>query len=100
MSLLDLSCNVFLFYFHNDYGYEYLQLFVVGDANNTLTLSQETPNVDKVAVSKAGSYAVKVFAFATIIGSILLWINPFDALFGQSEIQLIPTILTYCLFSW
>jgi hypothetical protein len=51
----------------------------------------------KVAVRNASSYPIKAFAVAIIVGSILLCINQFDALFGQSEIQLIPAILTYCV---
>jgi methyl-accepting chemotaxis protein len=40
---------------------------------------------------------IKALGVATIVGSILLCINQFDALFGQSEIRLIPAILTYCV---
>jgi len=39
----------------------------------------------------------KAFVVAMIIGSILLGINQFDALFGQSSIRLIPALLTYCV---
>jgi hypothetical protein len=34
---------------------------------------------------------------AIVVGSILLCINQFEALFGQSEIRLIPALLTYCV---
>ncbi|MEY8213662.1 MAG: nitrate/nitrite transporter NrtS [Colwellia sp.] len=40
---------------------------------------------------------IKAFSVAIIVGSILLCINQFDALFGQSEIRLIPALLTYCV---
>jgi len=40
---------------------------------------------------------IKAFAVALIVGSILLCINQFDALFGQSKIRLIPALLTYCV---
>ena len=40
---------------------------------------------------------IKAFGVAIIVGSILLCINQLDALFGQSEIQLIPAVLTYCV---
>jgi len=39
----------------------------------------------------------KAFVVAMIVGSILLGINQFDALFGQSSIRLIPALLTYCV---
>jgi hypothetical protein len=34
---------------------------------------------------------------AFVVGSILLCINQFEVLFGQSEIRLIPALLTYCV---
>jgi len=40
---------------------------------------------------------LKALGVAIIVGSILLCINQFDALFGQSEIRLIPALLTYCV---
>jgi len=40
---------------------------------------------------------LKAFVVAIIVGSILLCINQFDALFGQSNIRFIPAILTYCV---
>jgi len=40
---------------------------------------------------------IKAFMVAVVVGSLLLIINQFDALFGQSEIRLIPAILTYCV---
>ena len=39
----------------------------------------------------------KALMVAAIVGSILLLINQFDALFGQSNIRVIPAILTYCV---
>ena len=41
--------------------------------------------------------SIKTFGVAIFVGSILLCINQFDALFGQSEIRLIPAALTYCV---
>jgi methyl-accepting chemotaxis protein len=38
---------------------------------------------------------VNAFFVAIIVGSTLLCINQFDALFGQAEIRLMPAILTY-----
>lgn len=43
------------------------------------------------------SMYIKAFAVAIIVGSILLVINQFDALFGQTELRLIPALLTYCV---
>lgn len=40
---------------------------------------------------------IKAVIVAIIVGSILLCINQFDALFGSSEIRLIPALLTYCV---
>jgi methyl-accepting chemotaxis protein len=40
---------------------------------------------------------IKALMVATIVGSILLLINQFDALFGQSRLRLLPAILTYCV---
>jgi len=40
---------------------------------------------------------IKAFMVAVVVGSILLIINQFDALFGQENIRLIPAILTYCV---
>ncbi len=34
---------------------------------------------------------------ALIVGSVLLIINQFDALFGAGELRLFPAILTYCV---
>jgi len=41
--------------------------------------------------------SIKALGVAIIVGSILLCINQFDALFGQAEIRLIPALLTYCV---
>lgn len=40
---------------------------------------------------------IKALVVAIIVGSILLCINQFDALFGELEIRVIPAILTYCV---
>jgi methyl-accepting chemotaxis protein len=40
---------------------------------------------------------IKAFGVAIIVGSILLCINQFDALFGELEIRVIPALLTYCV---
>lgn len=40
---------------------------------------------------------IKAFMVAVVVGSILLIINQFDALFGHENIRLIPAILTYCV---
>ncbi|PCJ45811.1 MAG: dihydrolipoamide dehydrogenase [Moraxellaceae bacterium] len=34
---------------------------------------------------------------ATIVGSVLLLINQYDALFSNAEIRTLPAILTYCV---
>jgi|GEM_PF-639339 len=39
----------------------------------------------------------KACIVASIVGSILLVINQFDALFGQASLKLIPALLTYCV---
>jgi hypothetical protein len=38
---------------------------------------------------------IKALFVAVIVGSILLGINQFDALFGSSKLRLLPAILTY-----
>jgi len=40
---------------------------------------------------------IKAFFVAMIVGSTLLIINQFDALFGESNIRVIPAVLTYCV---
>ena len=40
---------------------------------------------------------IKALMVAVIVGSILLLINQFDAIFGQSNFRLIPAVLTYCV---
>lgn len=39
----------------------------------------------------------KAFLVALIVGTILLGINQFDAVFFHSEIRVVPAILTYCV---
>ena len=34
---------------------------------------------------------------AAVVGSILLVINQYDALFGEAPLKLIPAVLTYCV---
>jgi len=38
--------------------------------------------------------AIKV---ASIVGSVLLLINQYDAIFGESAIRIAPAFLTYCV---
>ena len=40
---------------------------------------------------------LKACVVAITVGSVLLAINQFDALFGQSTIRLMPALLTYCV---
>lgn len=46
--------------------------------------------MDKAALQKA-------FTVATIVGTVLLVINQYDALFGAAEIRVVPALLTYCV---
>ena len=34
---------------------------------------------------------------AAIVGTVLLLINQYDALFGAAELRVIPAVLTYCV---
>ena len=34
---------------------------------------------------------------ALVVGTILLLINQFDALFGNADLRIVPAILTYCV---
>ncbi|MEH6577826.1 MAG: nitrate/nitrite transporter NrtS [Amphritea sp.] len=43
------------------------------------------------------SLILKAFKVATLVGTVLLVINQYDALFGSSEFRVIPAILTYCV---
>ena len=40
---------------------------------------------------------LKAFKVAMVVGTVLLVINQYDALFGNSELRVIPAILTYCV---
>ncbi|WP_028469524.1 nitrate/nitrite transporter NrtS [Neptunomonas japonica] len=40
---------------------------------------------------------VKAFKVAALVGTALLVINQFDALFGDAELRIIPAVLTYCV---
>ena len=39
----------------------------------------------------------KALTVAAIVGTILLLINQFDALFGDAPLRVIPALLTYCV---
>jgi len=39
----------------------------------------------------------KAIKTAAIVGSSLLLINQFDALFGEDTLRILPAILTYCV---
>ena len=43
------------------------------------------------------SVYTKALIVATVVGSILLVINQFDAILGDFPIRVIPAILTYCV---
>lgn len=38
---------------------------------------------------------IKALKVAAIVGTVLLLINQFDALFGDGELRIIPAVLTY-----
>ncbi|MEH6358985.1 MAG: nitrate/nitrite transporter NrtS [Pseudomonadales bacterium] len=40
---------------------------------------------------------LKGLAIAALVGTVLLIINQYDALMGDSELRVIPAILTYCV---
>ncbi|OUR90089.1 dihydrolipoamide dehydrogenase [Gammaproteobacteria bacterium 42_54_T18] len=40
---------------------------------------------------------VKAFKVSGIVGTLLLLINQYDALFGSAELRVIPAVLTYCV---
>ena len=40
---------------------------------------------------------LKALVTACIIGTLLLIINQYDAIFGAAELRVIPAILTYCV---
>jgi hypothetical protein len=39
----------------------------------------------------------KALTVAALVGSVLLLINQFDALFGDAQLRVIPALLTYCV---
>ena len=39
----------------------------------------------------------KAITVAIVVGTTLLLINQYDALFGNSELRIIPAALTYCV---
>jgi methyl-accepting chemotaxis protein len=39
----------------------------------------------------------KAFTVAVVVGTILLVINQYDALFGDAPLRVIPALLTYCV---
>ena len=40
---------------------------------------------------------IKALMVSFVVGTILLIINQYDALFGDSELRLVPAVLTYCV---
>ncbi len=40
---------------------------------------------------------VKALLVASVVGTVLLLINQFDGIFGDSPIRVIPALLTYCV---
>ncbi|SFG09668.1 nitrate/nitrite transporter NrtS [Neptunomonas qingdaonensis] len=40
---------------------------------------------------------VKALKVATLVGTALLVINQYDALFDDAELRVVPAILTYCV---
>ena len=39
----------------------------------------------------------KALSVAAVVGTVLLAINQYDAIFGASEFRVIPAVLTYCV---
>lgn len=39
----------------------------------------------------------KALGVAALVGTVLLLINQFDALFGDARLRIIPALLTYCV---
>jgi len=39
----------------------------------------------------------KAACVAAVVGSVLLVINQYDALFGDAALQVVPAVLTYCV---
>ncbi|WP_293264763.1 nitrate/nitrite transporter NrtS [Neptunomonas sp.] len=40
---------------------------------------------------------LKAFKVAALVGTVLLVINQYDALLGETELRVIPALLTYCV---
>ncbi len=40
---------------------------------------------------------IKALMVSFVVGSILLIINQYDALFGGNELRVVPAVLTYCV---
>ncbi len=40
---------------------------------------------------------IKALMVSFVVGSILLIINQYDALFGGNELRIVPAVLTYCV---
>jgi len=40
---------------------------------------------------------IKGLVVAALVGTVLLMINQYDALMGNSELRVMPAILTYCV---
>ncbi len=40
---------------------------------------------------------IKALMVSFVVGTILLIINQYDALFGGNELRIVPAVLTYCV---
>lgn len=40
---------------------------------------------------------LKALAVSSVVGTVLLLINQFDAIFGENQLRIIPALLTYCV---
>ncbi|MEH6346750.1 MAG: nitrate/nitrite transporter NrtS [Bermanella sp.] len=40
---------------------------------------------------------IRALMVSFVVGSILLIINQYDALFGGNELRIVPAVLTYCV---
>lgn len=54
-------------------------------------------NIVLIAAREPEPMYVKAFIIALIVGSVLLVINQYAALFGSDELKIIPAVLTYCV---
>ena len=44
-----------------------------------------------------GAWFMKALSVALLVGSVLLLINQYDALFGDQPFRWLPALLTYCV---